>query len=57
MRRKLYFGDLWFEATQTELRDWFGELGPIETWPIASDWDDVRHSETPFCEGTEARVN
>jgi RNA recognition motif-containing protein len=37
MTRTLYAGRLWFEATETELKDWFGPYGPVETVSIRED--------------------
>lgn len=37
MTRTLYAGRLWFEATETELQDWFGQNGPVETVAIGED--------------------
>ena len=34
VKEKLYVGNLWFEATATELKEWFG---PIETVRIVAD--------------------
>ena len=34
MKEKLYFGKFWFEATETELKEWFG---PVETVRIIAD--------------------
>ena len=37
MKEKLYLGDLWFEATEAELKEWFGRDRPIETVHIAGE--------------------
>ena len=37
MTKKLYAGNLWFEATETELKEWFGQSGPVEMVRIIPD--------------------
>jgi RNA recognition motif len=37
MIRTLYTGRLWFEATEDELKDWFGQYGPVEAATISED--------------------
>ena len=37
MIRTLYTGCLWFEATEAELKDWFGHYGPVEAATIIED--------------------
>ena len=37
MTKKLYVGDLWFEATEAELKKWFGQSGPVEMVHIIPD--------------------
>ena len=37
MTKKLYAGNLWFEATEAELKEWFGQSGPVEMVRIIPD--------------------
>jgi RNA recognition motif-containing protein len=37
MKKKLYVGNLSFETTETELKDLFGQVGPVEAVRIITD--------------------
>lgn len=37
MTRTLYTGRLWFKATEAELKEWFGQYGPVEAATISED--------------------
>ena len=48
--KKLYVGNLSFETTETELRDLFGQAGPVETVRIITDRDTGRSKGFGFVE-------
>lgn len=47
---KLYVGNLSFEATETELKEFFGQAGSVETVRIVTDHDTGRSRGFAFVE-------
>ena len=50
MKKKLYVGNLSFQTTETELRELFGQSGPVETVRIITDRDTGRSKGFGFVE-------
>ena len=50
MKKKLYVGNLAFEATEGELRELFGQAGSVETVRIITDRDTGRSKGFAFVE-------
>jgi cold-inducible RNA-binding protein len=50
MKKKLYVGNLSSEATETELKELFGQAGPVETVRIITDRDTGRSKGFGFVE-------
>ena len=50
MKKKLYVGNLSFPTTETELKELFGQSGPVETVRIITDRDTGRSKGFGFVE-------
>jgi RNA recognition motif-containing protein len=50
MKKKLYVGNLSFQTTETELKELFGQSGPVETVRIITDRDTGRSKGFGFVE-------
>ena len=50
MKKKLYVGNLSFEATESDLKELFGEVGSVETVRIITDRDTGRSKGFGFVE-------
>jgi len=57
MTQKLYFGSLWFEATATELQEWFGRVEAVDAVPITAGRKQLADADHmgPADHGTSAR--
>ena len=53
MKKKLYVGNLSFETTETELKDFFDQAGSVETVRIITDRDTGRSKGFGFVEMQE----
>lgn len=53
MKKKLYVGNLSFEATEADLKELFGQTGSVETVRIISDRDTGRSKGFGFVEMLE----
>ena len=50
MIKKLYVGNLPFETTESDLKEWFGQAGTVETVRIITDRDTGRSKGFGFVE-------
>ena len=50
MKKKLYVGNLSFQTTETELKELFGQSGPVETVRIITDRETGRSKGFGFVE-------
>ena len=50
MKKKLYVGNLPFETTESDLKEWFGQAGTVETVRIITDRDTGRSKGFGFVE-------
>jgi len=53
MKKKLYVGNLSFQTTETELKELFGQSGPVETVRIITDRETGRSKGFGFVEMEE----
>jgi RNA recognition motif-containing protein len=53
MKKKLYVGNLSFQTTEAELKELFGQSGPVETVRIITDHDTGRSKGFAFVEMEE----
>jgi RNA recognition motif-containing protein len=53
MKKKLYVGNLSFQTTEAELKELFGQSGPVETVRIITDRDTGRSKGFAFVEMEE----
>ena len=53
MKKKLYVGNLSFQTTEAELKELFGQSGPVETVRIITDRDTGRSKGFGFVEMEE----
>jgi RNA recognition motif-containing protein len=50
MIKKLYVGNLSFETTESDLKEWFGQAGTVETVRLITDRDTGRSKGFGFVE-------
>jgi cold-inducible RNA-binding protein len=53
MKKKLYVGNLSFQTTETDLKELFGQSGPVDTVRIITDHDTGRSKGFAFVEMEE----